>query len=170
MSLPKDQGMLLLKKQLMELQKKTVDGFSTGLIDDDSYYIWEVVISGPVGSYYEGGYFKAHLTFPEEYPQRPPKLKFISEMWHPNVGKDGFVSISILDEPSDDKLGYERAEERWLPIHTVENIMLCVINMISEPNDASPANADAAKQFREDYDGEFKKQVQRCVRLSQAKL
>ena len=32
----------------------------------------------------EGGYFTAHLTFPEEYPQRPPKLKFVSEMWHPN--------------------------------------------------------------------------------------
>ena len=32
----------------------------------------------------EGGCFKAHLYFPKEYPQRPPKMKFMSEMWHPN--------------------------------------------------------------------------------------
>ena len=32
----------------------------------------------------EGGYFKAHLIFPKEYPQRPPKMKFITEIWHPN--------------------------------------------------------------------------------------
>ena len=35
----------------------------------------------------EGGCFKAHLYFPKEYPQRPPKMKFMSEMWHPN-GED----------------------------------------------------------------------------------
>lgn len=32
----------------------------------------------------EGGFFKAHLIFPPEYPQKPPKMKFISEFWHPN--------------------------------------------------------------------------------------
>ena len=34
--------------------------------------------------YSEGGYFKAHLLFPKEYPQRPPKMKFITDIWHPN--------------------------------------------------------------------------------------
>lgn len=32
----------------------------------------------------EGGLFKAHLYFPKEYPQRPPKMRFISDFWHPN--------------------------------------------------------------------------------------
>lgn len=35
----------------------------------------------------EGGFFKANLTFPRDYPLRPPKMKFITEIWHPN-GKD----------------------------------------------------------------------------------
>ena len=35
----------------------------------------------------EGGFFKAHLIFPKDYPLRPPKMKFITEVWHPN-GKD----------------------------------------------------------------------------------
>lgn len=32
----------------------------------------------------EGGFFKAHLQFPKEYPLRPPRMKFITEIWHPN--------------------------------------------------------------------------------------
>lgn len=60
------------------------------------------------------------------------------------VHKDGEVCISILHEPGEDKWGYEHPSERWLPIHTVETILMSVISMISDPNDESPANVDAA--------------------------
>ena len=30
------------------------------------------------------------------------------------------VCISILHDPGDDQYGYEKASERWLPVHTVE--------------------------------------------------
>lgn len=32
----------------------------------------------------EGGFFKAHLTFSKDYPVKPPKMKFVTEIWHPN--------------------------------------------------------------------------------------
>ena len=32
----------------------------------------------------EGGIFKARLTFPPEFPLLPPKMRFITPMWHPN--------------------------------------------------------------------------------------
>jgi ubiquitin-conjugating enzyme E2 G1 len=54
------------------------------------------------------------------------------------------VCISILHEPGDDKWGYEKASERWLPVHTVETILISVISMLADPNDESPANVDAA--------------------------
>jgi ubiquitin-conjugating enzyme E2 G1 len=60
------------------------------------------------------------------------------------VAQDGDVCISILHPPGEDKFGYEKASERWLPIHTVETIMVSVISMLSDPNDESPANLDAA--------------------------
>ena len=60
------------------------------------------------------------------------------------VSKEGDVCISILHEPGEDKYGYEKPEERWLPVHTVESILLSVISMIADPNDESPANVDAA--------------------------
>ncbi|XP_015221836.2 ubiquitin-conjugating enzyme E2G 1b isoform X1 [Lepisosteus oculatus] len=196
-----EQSALLLRKQLAELNKNPVEGFSAGLIDDDDIYKWEVVIIGPQDTLFEGGFFKAYLTFPYDYPLRPPKMKFITEIWHPNaaildvsqslrdnacwtgmtscigfntltapmfdVAKNGDVCISILHEPGEDKFGYEKPEERWLPIHTVETIMISVISMLADPNGDSPANVDAAKEWREDPNGEFKRKVARCVRKSQ---
>ena len=64
-----------------------------------------------------------------------------------SVDPEGNVCISILHEPGDDKYGYEKASERWLPIHTVETILVSVISMLADPNDESPANVDAAVSF-----------------------
>jgi ubiquitin-conjugating enzyme E2 G1 len=74
----------------------------------------------------------------------PPTMTFISEIWHPNVHSNGLVCISILHAPGEDKYGYEDASERWLPIHTVESIVISVISMLADPNDESPANIEAA--------------------------
>ncbi|KAL4002673.1 Ubiquitin-conjugating enzyme E2 13 [Acanthocheilonema viteae] len=162
------QSALLLRKQLAELKRVPVDGFSAGLQGDDIYK-WEVLVIGPPDTLYyfsEGGFFKALLEFPKEYPLLPPKMKFISEIWHPNIDKEGNVCISILHEPGDDRWGYEKPEERWLPVHTVETILLSVISMLADPNHDSPANVDAAKMQRENFP-EFKKRVAACVRKSQ---
>ncbi|XP_075247949.1 putative ubiquitin-conjugating enzyme E2 7 isoform X2 [Convolutriloba macropyga] len=160
------QGRLLLKKELEKLTKEPVEGFSAGL-RGDNILEWNVMIMGPPDTLYEGGFFRATLSFPEEYPQRPPKMKFISKMWHPNIAKNGSVCISILHEPGDDNWGYETADERWKPVHSVTTIIMSVISMLSEGNDESPANLDAAVQWRNDYSGKYKENVMETVRLSQ---
>lgn len=33
---------------------------------------------------YEGGFFKARLEFPKDFPNNPPTMTFASEMFHPN--------------------------------------------------------------------------------------
>ncbi|KAJ0675046.1 putative ubiquitin-conjugating enzyme E2, ubiquitin-conjugating enzyme/RWD [Helianthus annuus] len=67
----------------------------------------------------DGGFFNAIMTFPPNYPNSPPTVRFTSEVWHPNVYPDGKVCISILHPPGDDPNGYELASERWTPVHTV---------------------------------------------------
>jgi ubiquitin-conjugating enzyme E2 G1 len=42
----------------------------------------------------EGGFFKAMMNFPRDYPNLPPKLQIKSDFWHPNVHSDGKVCIS----------------------------------------------------------------------------
>ncbi|KIY69582.1 ubiquitin-conjugating enzyme [Cylindrobasidium torrendii FP15055 ss-10] len=164
---PTPSNTLLLRRQLTELTKRPVEGFSAGLVDDDNLYEWEIMIIGPPDTLYEGGFFKARLTFPPEYPIMPPKLRFITQMWHPNIYADGNVCISILHAPGEDQYGYEDAGERWMPVHTVESILISVISMLSAdvPNIDSPANVDAAKEVRDDPSG-YKKKVRRLARRS----
>ncbi len=60
----------------------------------------------------------------------------------------------------------ESADERWRPILGVEQILISVISMLNDPNDESPANLDAAVQWRNDRSA-FKKKVRQIVRKSQ---
>uniref|UniRef100_A0A7S1ZEF8 E2 ubiquitin-conjugating enzyme n=2 Tax=Ditylum brightwellii TaxID=49249 RepID=A0A7S1ZEF8_9STRA len=160
-------GAELLKRQLAELSKNPIDLVSVGLTDDSNVYDWEILIMGPDGTIYEGGFFRARLVFPPDFPNMPPTMTFISEMWHPNVYEDGKVCISILHPPGEDEMNsQESADERWRPILGVEAILMSVISMLSDPNDESPANLDAAVQWRNDRQG-FKKKVRQVVRKSQ---
>ncbi|KAL3757327.1 hypothetical protein ACHAWU_008488 [Discostella pseudostelligera] len=162
-----DYGTELLKRQLHELAKNPIDLVSVGLTDESNVHDWEILIMGPDGTLYEGGFFKARLVFPKDFPNKPPTMTFQSEMWHPNIYKNGEVCISILHDPGEDPHNsHETAEERWRPILGVEQILMSVISMLSDPNDESPANLDAAIQWRNDRAG-FKKKVRQCVRKSQ---
>jgi len=160
-----NQSTLLLATQMKEVRKGD-SMFSAGFKVDDNPYVWDITIFGPPDTPYESGMFKAEMVFPQDYPNMPPKMKFISDIWHPNVYPDGGVCISILHAPGEDSYGYEAAAERWRPIHTAESILLSVISMLADPNTEPPANIDAAKQFRDD-NPEFVKRVKRCVRKSQ---
>jgi ubiquitin-conjugating enzyme E2 G1 len=60
------------------------------------------------------------------------------------------VCISILHPPGTDEFNsQETADERWRPIHGVESILISVISMLNDPNVDSPANLDAAVEFRD---------------------
>jgi ubiquitin-conjugating enzyme E2 G1 len=101
---------------------------------------------------------------PLKYPP-PPLPQSPTHTNRPVVYQNGEVCISILHPPEEDSTGYEAASERWSPVQTPATILLSVISMLSSPNDESPANIEAAKQWREDP-GAFKKRVRKCVRDS----
>lgn len=158
----------LLARQLKQMQndKDGIPGISCGLVDDDVFH-WEVTLMiNDDCKFYGGGIFRARLIFGPEYPHLPPKMKFETPIFHPNIYQNGEVCISILHPPEDDKYGYESASERWSPVQTPETILLSVISMLSSPNDESAANIDAATMWRDDPK-EFKKRVRKCVRDSQ---
>ena len=142
-----------------------VDGVTIGM-DENNVFKWDFVMEGPADTLYEGGIFKGTIVFPDKYPFKPPEVKFTTPIYHPNFYEDGRVCISILHPPGDDEFGYEKAAERWRPVHTVNSILLSIISLFASPNDESPANVDAAKDWRENKDG-FRKKVNKCVRDSQ---
>uniref|UniRef100_W5MC78 E2 ubiquitin-conjugating enzyme n=1 Tax=Lepisosteus oculatus TaxID=7918 RepID=W5MC78_LEPOC len=152
--MPSSQKALML--ELKSLQEEPVEGFRITLVEESDLYNWEVAIFGPPNTLYEGGYFKAHIKFPIDYPYSPPTFRFLTKMWHPNIYENGDVCISILHPPVDDPQSGELPSERWNPTQNVRTILLSVISLLNEPNTFSPANVDASVMFRKWRDSKGK--------------
>lgn len=146
----------LLLKQFKELTdpKKAIPSFHISLADDDIYR-WNIgVMVLSKDSPYHGGYFKAQMIFPLDYPYSPPKFRFLPAIYHPNVYEDGLLCISILHRSGDETSG-EADEETWSPAQSVESVLISIVSLLSSPNTDSPANVDAAvnwRKNREKYD------------------
>ncbi|XP_063725956.1 ubiquitin-conjugating enzyme E2 R2-like [Symsagittifera roscoffensis] len=137
-----------LQQEIADLRKQKTAGFVVD-VDESNIFKWHVRIFGPPETLYEGGYFKGVMEFPPDYPFSPPKFKFLTKMWHPNIYHDsGEVCISILHSPVPDQQSGEKAEERWRPTQEARTIVLSVISLFSCPNTFSPANVDASVMYR----------------------
>ena len=74
-----------ITKELSEIIKDPPTSCSAGPIDTEDIYKWEATIMGPAATPYEGGVFVLSIDFPTNYPFKPPKMKFDTKLWHPNV-------------------------------------------------------------------------------------
>ena len=144
-----------LSREYAKLESDPVDNVTFSIHEND-ILTWKFLLFGPHESPYEGGIYHGLITFPSSYPDKPPIVKFISKMFHPNVHEDGKVCISILHEGSD-VTGYEHEIERWRPIQNVRTIFLSIISLLNDPNPDSAANIDAAKLLRDNKKMYFQK-------------
>jgi ubiquitin-conjugating enzyme E2 G1 len=135
---------MAVKRLLNELKdiKKDPNYFYSLDLNESDIFIWNFSIIGPSDTLYEGGIFSGILKFTNEYPNKPPIVKF-DNILHPNIYNEGHVCISILHEGSD-QYGYEKDSERWSPTQNINSIMLSIISMLSAPNFESPANVEAS--------------------------
>lgn len=72
------------------------EGITAGPVSEDDMFTWEALIQGPEGTPFEGGVFAAELTFTRDYPLSPPKMKFLSPIFHPNGMR--ILPIFIADD------------------------------------------------------------------------
>jgi ubiquitin-conjugating enzyme E2 G1 len=153
-----------LQSELKQLNKEP-NYFYSAYPNETNFLEWEFIIIGPPETFYEGGMFKGKMTFPKEYPNRPPELNFITNLYHPNIYKDGRVCISILHEGIDE-FGYESVNERWNPSHGINTVLMSILSMLGCPNFESPANVDASTEWR-NSESEYKKKIFKLVSETQ---
>lgn len=114
---------------------------------------------------YYGGYFKAKMTFPKDYPYSPPDFRFLRPLFHPNVYRDGRLCISILHQPGDDEMSGETAAERWSPVQNVESVLISIISLLDDAEVSSPAHVDAGVMLRKDPAG-YREMVRKDLEAS----
>ena len=152
-----------LQREFQDINEKGDAPFTVGLAEDGNYFKWEVSIEGPENTIYEGSVMRALLMFPQDYPMNPPDMVFLTKMWHPNIFKNGKVCISILHKAQIDETNpQETLDEKWRPVLGVREIILSVSSMLICPNIESPANIDAAVQYKSDP-LEYKKKIRQFL-------
>ena len=75
-----------LNNELIELQKYPITNCSAGIKTNDITH-WLATIIGPDETPYAGGIFMLDIKFPNEYPFVPPKVYFITPIYHCNINR-----------------------------------------------------------------------------------
>jgi ubiquitin-conjugating enzyme E2 A len=140
-----------LLKDFKRLQKDPPTGIQAAP-QDNNVMMWQAVIIGPDDTPWEGGVFRLSLEFTEEYPNKPPLVKFLSKIFHPNVYVDGKICLDIL-------------QNQWSPIYDISAILTSIQSLLSDPNPASPANAEASQLYDRDR-REYNQRVRQVVEES----
>uniref|UniRef100_A0A1D1ZJA7 E2 ubiquitin-conjugating enzyme n=1 Tax=Anthurium amnicola TaxID=1678845 RepID=A0A1D1ZJA7_9ARAE len=140
-----------LMRDFKRLQQDPPAGIS-GAPQDNNIMLWNAVIFGPDDTPWDGGTFKLTLQFTEDYPNKPPTVRFVSRMFHPNIYADGSICLDIL-------------QNQWSPIYDVAAILTSIQSLLCDPNPNSPANSEAARMFSENK-REYNRRVREIVEQS----
>lgn len=103
-------------------------------INDNIYREHYVMIHGPIDTPYQNGVFKLSVILPEDYPFKPPKMKFVTKMYHPNIADDGTICIDIL-------------KDQWSSALRLNTVILSLSSLLANPNPNDPLVPDIANEF-----------------------
>ena len=109
---------------------------SGGPINDDIFR-WQATILGPRDTPYEGGIFYLRIDFTSDYPFKPPKVVFLTKIYHCNINSAGGICLDIL-------------KDKWSPALTISKVLLCICSLLDDPNPDDPLEPDIAVLLKSD--------------------
>jgi ubiquitin-conjugating enzyme E2 D/E len=89
---------------------------------------------------YENGCFPLNVEIPRDYPFKPPTLRFLCPIYHPNVSEEGALCLDLLKP------------DAWKPSTQLVDVFRCVRLLLAEPNPDDALVPSIAEQFRRDRD------------------
>lgn len=125
-------------KELEECREDTQSGVTLRLNNENDLTQLTGTFIGPPGTPYEGGLFKVDITIPNQYPFKPPVMKFNTKIYHPNVSSvTGAICLDIL-------------KDAWTPILTLKNSLISLQSLLESPEPNDPQDAEVAKIYLSD--------------------
>ena len=110
---------------------------------------FHIHLSGPENSPYECGIFELDLFLPDYYPMAPPKIRFLTKIYHPNIDRVGRISLQILCE-------------HWSPPLTIKSVLLSIQELMSDPDPDYPLDWCIGKHWKEDTLGAIRTAREWC--------
>jgi len=125
-----------IQKELIELQQSPPSNCSAGPVDDDIFK-WQATIMGPEDSPYQGGVFYLRIDFPRDYPFKPPKMQFLTRIYHCNINSNGGICLDIL-------------KDQWSPALTISKLLLSICSLMDDANPDDPLVPEIAELLKRD--------------------
>jgi ubiquitin-conjugating enzyme E2 D/E len=119
-----------IQKEHQDFLKDAPENCSAGP-RGENIYIWDGMIVGPSDSPYSGGIFRLEIHFPTDYPFKPPKVTFLTKIYHPNISSHGNICLDIL-------------KDQWSPALTVNKVLLSICSLLTDPNPKDPLVTEIA--------------------------
>ncbi|KAI8066410.1 ubiquitin-conjugating enzyme/RWD-like protein [Gongronella butleri] len=143
-----------IQRELQGMVKASPPGITAGPVDDDMFH-WTGTIQGPENSPYKGGTFKIDVVFSADYPFKPPKVKFLTKVYHPNIDDDGAICIDLLKS------------DAWKPATKISQVLeaLAMLLEVPNPDDALVSSiAEVYNTNRNKYNKTVKEYVQKYAK------
>lgn len=122
-----------IAKERENLIKDPPGNCSAGPVGDDLFH-WEATLMGPDDSPYRGGLFHLDIQFPEDYPYHPPRIRFKTRIYHPNISDRGGICLDIL-------------KDQWSPALTISKVLLSICALMTDPNPDDPLMGSIADLY-----------------------
>ncbi|CAH1393411.1 unnamed protein product [Nezara viridula] len=129
-----------LRKEMERFLTEPPSGISC-CIRDSNISTLDANIIGPPGSPYEGGVFHLEVQLPREYPFQPPRVVFITPIYHPNIDEGGRICLDLLKLPPSGS---------WRCTTTIANVLIAVQCLLASPNPSDPLNPEIAALMQSD--------------------
>jgi ubiquitin-conjugating enzyme E2 N len=123
-----------IQKETERMLKNPIAGISATPHKDNLRY-FDVVIAGPKDSAYDKGIFKLELFLPDDYPMVPPKVRFLTRIYHPNVDRLGRICLDIL-------------KDKWSPALQIDKVCLSIQLLLAAPNPDDPLDNKVAAHWK----------------------
>ena len=132
------ESMRRIQKELQELVKNPIDHI-TAFPSEDNARHWTAVIFVPEDheSVYSGGTFHLDILFGNDYPFHPPKVTFITRIFHCNISRMGSICMDLL-------------KTQWSPAMTIQKVLLSIRSLLDDPNPEDPLAPEVADLYYSD--------------------
>ena len=126
-----------IQREIEDLRNNPPENCTAGPVSEADLYTWEGTIIGPKDSPYEGGLFEVGISFPTNYPFKPPKVYFKTKIFHPNINAQGGICLDIL-------------KDQWSPALMLSKVLLSISSLLTDANPKDPLVPEIARLYVED--------------------
>jgi ubiquitin-conjugating enzyme E2 D/E len=128
-----------LRKEFQEILNNPLSslGCTVGLIEDNNLFRWRTTLFGAEDSLHKGGIFRIELNFPDDYPQKGPRIRFLTPIYHLNISPKGDIYPNFIVND-------------WNQSITVKEILIKLFTIFYLQNPLNPIGTfEKAKEYIE---------------------